>query len=53
MLDGMEATMHNNWLNHLIVLNMYQQEIEKNDIRKTANEFIIRNDSEDERFTLL
>ena len=53
MLVGMEATMHNNWLNHLIVLHVYQSDIEKNDIRKTANEFIIKNDSADERFSLL
>ena len=49
----MTSTMHNNRLNHLIVLHVYQDEIDKVDIREIANEFISRKDSRKERFSLL
>ena len=37
--------MHNNRLNHLLVLHMYQKEIDKVDVRKSANKVITRKDS--------
>ena len=45
--------MHNNRLNHLMVLHVYQDEIDKVDIREIANDFISRKDSRKERFSLL
>ena len=36
----MRSTMHSNRLNHLMVLHLYQDEIDKVDIREIANEFI-------------
>ena len=49
----MRSTMNNNRLNHLIVLHVYQDEIDKVHIREIANEFISRKDSRKERFSLL
>ena len=49
----MRSTMHNNRLNHLIVLHVYQDEIDKVDICEIVNEFISRKDSRKDRFNLL
>ena len=45
--------MHNNNLNHLMVLRVYQDEIDKVDIREIVNEFILKKVSKKERFGLL
>ena len=47
------SKMHNNRLNHLMVLHVYQDEIGKVDIGEIANEFISRKHSRKERFSLL
>ena len=49
----MRSTMYNNRLHHLMVFHVYQDEIDKFDIRERANEFISRKDSRKERFSLL
>ena len=49
----MRSTMHNNRRSDLMVLHVYQDEIDKIDIREIANEFISRKDSRKERFSLL
>ena len=45
--------MHNNRLNHLMVLHAYQDEIDKVYICEIANEFISRKDSRKGRLSLL
>ena len=37
--------MHNNRLNHLMVLRMYQKEIDKVDVQNTTKKAITRKDS--------
>ena len=49
----MRSMMLNNCLNHLMVLHVYHNKIDKVDIREIANEFISRKDSRKERFSLL
>ena len=49
----MRSTVNNNHLDHLMVLHLYQGEIDKADIREIVNEFISRKDSRKERFSLL
>ena len=49
----MRSTVNNNHLDHLMVLHVYQGEIDKVDIREIVNEFISRKDSRKERFSLL
>ena len=41
-----------NWLSHLILLYLYQKQILKIDVRKTANDFIARKGSTNEQFNL-
>ena len=48
-----EITMHSNRLNYSMVLDMYQEEIEKVDIRKIADQVIARRDSRKEQYGLL
>lgn len=43
--------MHKNWLNNLMVLQMYKEEIGKVDIRTLANE-VTRKNSRKERFVI-
>ena len=43
----------NNWLGHLTILHVYQEEINKIDIHKITNKFAAKNDSRKERFSLL
>ena len=45
--------MHFNRLNHLMILDMYREEIGKVDIRKIANQVIARRGSRKEQFGLL
>ena len=52
-MRSMRSTMYNNRLNHLMVFHLYQDEIDKVDIREIANEFISRKDYGKERFSLL
>ena len=47
----MGSTMHKNWLNNLMVLQMYKEEIGKVDIRTLANE-VTRKNSRKERFVI-
>ena len=46
----MRSTMHNNWLNNLMALHMYQGEIDKVDIRKLTKGVIAKKNSRKERF---
>ena len=49
----MRSAMHNNRLNYLMLLHVYQDEIDKVNIRELANKFISRKDSRKERFSLI
>ena len=49
----MRFTMHSNRLNYSMDLDMYQEEIEKVDIRKIADQVIARRDSRKEQYGLL
>ena len=48
----MRSAMHNDRLNYLMLLHVYQDEIDKVNIREIANKFISRKDSRKERFSL-
>lgn len=47
----MGSTMHKNWVNNLMVLQMCKEEIGKVDIRTLANE-VTRKNSRKERFVI-
>ena len=49
----MRSAMHNNRLNHLMLLHVYQDEIDKANIREIANKFISKKDFRKERFSLI
>ena len=49
----MRSAMHNDRLNYLMLLHVYQDEIDKVNIREIANKFISRKDSRKERFSLI
>lgn len=47
---SMRSAMHNIWRDHLMIMYMHQEEIQKVDIHKIDNKFIPRKSSRKERF---